>query len=350
MSSTPHPTDQHSSLDSDAAARGVLATMGIIDPQDTPRFTPLGGGVSSDIWLVETDTARLVLKRPKHQLNVTSTWIVPLTRGQAEADWLTWVGEHFPTSVPHVLGFSPESFTIALSFFPPTTHTNWKTDLMAGSVDSGFAAELGKLLAGIHQTSFATPHLAEKFPHDDLFYSLRIEPFLERTATALPEVSQPLSTVIQSLTTTSLALVHGDFSPKNILVDRTLPHPRPIVLDAECAVWGDPAFDVAFCLTHLALKSIHVKGTTDALIDAATQFRSSYLDAVGDEIGQGVNTRLTALIPSLLLARVVGGSPAGYLTATQEKRVTDAATVSLLTGEACGPLLHPDKANMDLPW
>ena len=350
MTSGIHPTDHEFSSDSDAQARGVLASMGLIDSQATPSFTALTGGVSSDIWLVETDQSRLVLKRPKHQLNVSSTWIVPVDRGQAEAEWLTWVGEHFPQHVPQVLGFSPDSFSIALSFFPPTTHTNWKTDLMSGSVDVGFAAQLGYVLAGSHTAASDQPDLADRFRYDDLFYSLRIEPFLERTATALPDVADALSGVIESLTSTSLAVVHGDFSPKNILVDHTVTPSRPIVLDAECAVWGDPAFDVAFCLAHLALKSVHVEGAGEAIIEAATQFRSSHRDAVGGDLGRGVDDRLTALIPSLLLARIVGGSPAGYLSDEQKQRVTDAAVTSLLSGEPCGPLLHPQKGHGDLPW
>jgi len=44
--------------------------------------------------------------------------------------------------------------------------------------------------------------------------------------------------------------VHGDVSPKNILVG-----PKgPVLLDAECAWFGEPAFDLAFCLNHLLLK------------------------------------------------------------------------------------------------
>ena len=51
---------------------------------------------------------------------------------------------------------------------------------------------------------------------------------------------------------TKRALVHGDVSPKNILVG-----PRgPVFLDAECAWYGDPAFDLAFCLNHLLLKCL----------------------------------------------------------------------------------------------
>ncbi len=49
-----------------------------------------------------------------------------------------------------------------------------------------------------------------------------------------------------------IALVHGDVSPKKVPAG-----PRgPVFLDAECAWYGDPAFDLAFCLNHLLLKCL----------------------------------------------------------------------------------------------
>src|SRR3546814_18931747 len=61
----------------------------------------------------------------------------------------------------------------------------------------------------------------------------------------------PYTTLFRSASRKS-ALVHGDVSPKNILVSAS----GPVFLDAECAVYGDPAFDLAFCTTHLLLKSV----------------------------------------------------------------------------------------------
>ncbi len=331
-------------------ALSLAESLGLIESPAGVRVSSLSGGVSSDIWLVDTGVDRFVLKRPKGQLSVRSKWVVPLSRAKSEVDWLRVVGEYFPDNVPRVLAFDPNTFAMALSYFPPETHTNWKSDLMAGRVDVSAASELGRLMGKIHYTTAGRPDLPTLFDTGDLFYSLRVEPFLERTAAAIPEVATPVAEVIESLGTTTIALVHGDLSPKNILVDPTLGPTRPIVLDAECAVWGDPAFDVAFCLAHVALKSVHVHGATDQLIDMAREFRHSYLDTCGEEIGSGVSHRLSSLIPALLLARVVGGSPAGYLTAREEEKVIRAAVTSLVSGEPCGSLLHPEKGLSDSPW
>jgi 5-methylthioribose kinase len=340
--------DRDDSLGDDV--RGVLTKMGLVDSSADYHFTPLSGGVSSDIWLIKGGEQSFVLKRPKHRLNVLSEWVVPVRRGQAEVDWLKCVGEHFPHSVPEVLGYDPDTFAIALNYFEPDSYTNWRMELMDGHVDSDFAFQLGELLAHIHTMTYERQELADTFANDDLFESLRIEPFLQRSAVAVPALSEPINRVIFSLRMNRLALVHGDFSPKNILVSHTGDLPRPIVLDAECAVWGDPAFDVAFCLAHLALKSVHVDNSSAQLIDAATAFRTRYLECCPSQLGEQLDQRLRALVPALLLARVVGQSPVDYLSVEEKALVSSAAQASLLSGEPCGFSLHPEKGLSQSPW
>lgn len=347
------PTDPEG--DTEVPLRGVdplelLVSMGIMTLNHQATYTPLTGGVSSDIWLVHNGLESIVLKRAKNRLNVSSTWVVPPNRGQAEVNWLRLVSEMFPDNVPHVIAFDPETFAIALPYLDPNNHTNWQKDLMAAQVEPEFADDLGRLLAEIHKNTFARPELAADFDNEDLFHLLRIEPFLERSASAVPEVADAMERVIHSLRVNRHALVHGDFSPKNILVNRSGNRPRPVVLDAECAVWGDPVFDVAFCLAHLALKSIHVRDSSETIIEAARRFRASYLKACPEELAQGVNQRLGQLVPALLLARVVGASPVGYLTKQEQNLVTQAATHSLISGEPCGPQLHKQTALKDSPW
>lgn len=345
---TPSPFDatEPSSLHPGVLLERMGLGRGIVDA----RFKPLTGGVSSDIWLVESESEQLIVKRPRHQLDVEESWVVPRDRGKVEFEWLRCVGEYFPDAVPRVLAYDPETFAIALSYFPSETHINWKTRLMAGEVDTDFAGLLGQLLGKIHSATYKRPQLAEDFQNGDLFYLLRIEPFLERVGHVIPRAADSIGQLSDSLNSTSIALVHGDFSPKNILVDYTSSPRRPIVLDAECAVWGDPAFDVAFCLTHLALKSIHIPGVSDAFIDAARRFRTAYLDSCPESLAEGVSERLNGLIPALLLARVVGGSPVDYLTSEEKSLVTHAAVTSLISGDPCGSLLHPRKGFSESPW
>ncbi len=114
------------------------------------------------------------------------------------------------------------------------------------------ACEVGRTVARIHAYSAARPELAAQFDTDAIFFEIRLEPYLLATARRHPDLAPVLQRLVAQTQAHAVALVHGDVSPKNILVG-----PRgPVLLDAECAWWGDPAFDIAFCLNHLLLKCL----------------------------------------------------------------------------------------------
>jgi Ser/Thr protein kinase RdoA (MazF antagonist) len=106
-----------------------------------------------------------------------------------------------------------------------------------------------------------------------------------------------------------ISVVHGDVSPKNILVG---PH-GPVLLDAECAWYGDPAFDLAFCLNHLLLKAVLLPQHASALLPSFEALARSYLQAMRFEPAAALEARTAALLPALALARIDGKSPVEYL-------------------------------------
>ena len=103
-------------------------------------------------------------------------------------------------------------------------------------------------------------------------------------------------------------LTLGDFCPKNSFVYGD----RMLALDFEVAHWGDPGFDVAFCLNHLLLKALRFREWSPSYVAAARGFWSSY--AV---VAPGVDeTELAAAreLGVLMLARIDGKSPVEYIT------------------------------------
>ncbi|WP_167132175.1 phosphotransferase family protein [Paramicrobacterium chengjingii] len=300
----------------DEEDRIVLERMGLLGRADAATLVPLSGGVSSDIRLVHTSAGErpLVFKRALTTLRVDAEWHAPIRRGQAEANWLRFAGSVTPECVPQVLATDDDTFAIALEYLPPERFANWKTHLLSGKVDVAFAGAVGRLIGRIHSASASSPGLSRRFANQDLFESLRIEPYLRRTVEAVPEVATELRDVIGLLEAPGRVLIHGDLSPKNILVGPD----SPVVLDAECATWSDPAFDVAFCLTHLVLKSVHLTGHADKFREAADVLRREYLSTVNWEPAEEVDRRIGRILPGLLLARVVGASPVEYLD-TQEQ-------------------------------
>ena len=227
-----------------------LRRMGLLSAEEPARLTPLTGGVSSDISLVEAGGRRFCVKRALPRLKVAAVWEAPVERNAAEAAYMRAVARWLPHAVPRVLGEDAEAGWFAMDYLAPEDHPLWKAQLLAGIVDVDFAAAVGRDLAIIHSRSAADPNIAAAFANDDTFEAIRIEPYLRATGRAHPELAARFDALAQTTLTTKRALVHGDISPKNILEGPG----GPVFLDAECAWFGDPAFDLAFCLNHLLLK------------------------------------------------------------------------------------------------
>lgn len=293
----------------------VLRRMGLVEPGEDVRFTPLTGGVSSDIHLVETARRRFCVKRALARLKVAAVWEVPTGRNAAEAAWIRQVGSWLPDAVPSLLGEDEALGLFAMAFLPPEHNPVWKAQLLDGQVDIAFAGRVGSDLGRIHAASAREPGLAARFAHDAIFGPIRIEPYLLATARAHPDLSAEIEAIAARTLATKKALVHGDVSPKNILCGER----GPVFLDAECACFGDPAFDLAFCLNHLLLKGARRGMPRGAYRDAFEALTDAYLPGIDWEERSALEGRAAALLPVLFLARVDGKSPVEYLREEGER-------------------------------
>lgn len=274
---------------------------------------PLTGGVSCDVWKVDSPAGPIVVKRPLPQLRVAAEWLAPVERGTSEVRWLRRARGVDPHIAPEVLAELPTGHAFAMRFLPGCPV--WKDELMAGRVDADFAAQVGKGIAAVHAATAYNDGDRADFPNDDMFRALRVDPFLLYVAQHDAELAPALAALAADLSGRKIALVHGDVSPKNILVSAD----GPVFLDAECAVYGDPAFDLAFCTTHLLLKAVW---SGDARLDAAAAaLVTAYRAGIDWEDGDDLLLRAGKLSAALLLARVEGKSPAPYLTDPEHKMI-----------------------------
>jgi hypothetical protein len=97
-----------------------------------------------------------------------------------------------------------------------------------------------------------------------------------------------------------------------------------VVLDAECAWFGDPAFDLAFVLNHLLLKGVWRPALRDRYLDAFASLVEGYRAHVRWEPWDDVERRTAALLPALLLARIDGKSPVEYIASDSEREAVRA--------------------------
>ena len=145
---------------------------------------------------------------------------------------------------------------------------------------------------------------------------------------AHPDLTAQIEKIIDRTVTTRKVVVHGDVSPKNILIGPD----GPVLLEAECDWFGDPAFDVAFVLNHLLLTMLVVPHREDALADASLALTEAYKPHVTWEPISDLTTRTALLLPALMLARVDGLSPVEYLTSEHQAHVRTCARGLLTDG------------------
>jgi aminoglycoside phosphotransferase (APT) family kinase protein len=293
--------------------RRFLETLGFGERPD--RAFPLTGGVSSDIWFVEARGRKLCIKRALPALRVAAEWRAPVERNHFEYAWFQRVARILPNAVPPLLGHDEQAQMFAMAFLEPGENPLWKRQLLDGKVDPAFAGLVGETLAMIHGATARDPQTASCFSTNASFHAIRLEPYLEATGRAHADLQPQIATLVTQTASTKLTLVHGDISPKNIL--RGLK--GPIYLDAECAWYGDPAFDLAFCLNHLLLKCLPVPLAAKRLASSFEMMVSAYRARINWEDPVQFEARCAALLPGLLLARVDGKSPAEYITTEKDR-------------------------------
>ena len=278
---------------------------------ETGPAEALSGGVSSEIWKV----GAVCVKRALPRLRVAQRWEAPVERNRYERLWLETAGQAAPGAAPRVLAADDGAGVFAMQYLPLPV---WKERLRLGDARPAFAAQVGATLAAIHAATAGRAEVAERFATDAIFHSIRLEPYLVATGNAHPDLRERLGALVRTTAQTKVCLVHGDVSPKNILV---ADH-GPVFLDAECAWYGDPAFDLAFCLNHLLLKCLWTPSARAAFLDCFDSLSSAYLRGVSFE---DVEKRTASLLPALLLARVDGKSPVEYLSDAQKSLVRNVA-------------------------
>lgn len=290
----------------------------------------LTGGVSSDIRIRQTDDGPIVVKRALDRLKVSADWRANPDRSHIEVRALraaaVLIGnEHVPT----VLWEDRSQHMFAMTLADPKLR-NWKQELLAGVVDRTTAATVGDTLALLHLGSAQTSELAKEFDDQQSFWELRIDPFFLRVATKYPDLAPMIGKVVDAMARRRSVLVHGDFSPKNLLVRGE----DVVVLDFEVAHWGDPAFDLGFCAAHMLLKAWRTAADEKALTEALAKLLTRY----GERFGTGpLDDHLTRMTACLILARTDGDSPVDYQSELNIAQVRSAAR-SMLEMQGVGLL------------
>jgi len=290
----------------------ILLECGLLKSPNA-KLQNLTGGVSSEIYIVKDGKRTFVVKRALHKLKVEDEWFADISRNYAEQEFINYVSKFRPDAVPKLI-FAKRIYSFfAMEFLDG--FTNWKDDLLSGICDLQLAYKAGALLGEIHFRSWDDYEAKQKFNTLENFEQLRIDPYLRTTAEKHPKLSSKILAEAERLRNTKLCLVHGDFSPKNILYSNN----RLVVLDCEVAWFGDPSFDLSFFLNHFFLKSLYHFPKKFNFRQMIKDVLRGYTD-LNNKYANKVKEQTAILLPMLMLARIDGKSPVEYITDENKKR------------------------------
>lgn len=307
-------------MDEAVWVRRVLEEAGLVPPGGHLSAKVLSGGVSSEVVLVEAPASggRFVVKRPFEWFRVVDPWHVPKRRARIEQKATRLFQTHLPDQVAPLLHFVDDPEDPVLVFHAAgAAWRPWKEHLLAGHADVAVARRIGRLLARLHALS---NNLAKDTLRDDaLFQAQRIEPYLNMAAHRVPEAAPMLDSLAERFFERD-DLVHGDFTPKNLLVAPN--GPGLWLIDHEVVTRGDAAFDLASLCNHLGVKSLHQPTHGHGYLACAQAATSAYLESdVGPRPDPVDLSRRSLLwLPALFLARMVGTSPVEYLDANTKAK------------------------------
>lgn len=301
--------------------RAYLVGRSLVTADDSVATVQLSGGVSGRVFRVDRlGSASWVVKQALPQLQVEVVWRSDPSRIHVEAEAMRWLNAALaPGWVPRLVYDDPANHVIVMEAVPEPCPT-WKSQLLQGRVDPTVVARVGSLLARIHFAGYRDrDRVSRLFGERRHFEELRLDPYYRFAGRVVPEVAPFLEALCESTLAQTRTFVHGDFSPKNLLLNGG----RVVLVDHEVAHLGDPAFDLGFAMAHFLGKFNHLRECRPVLHDSMHEFWRTYRATVGRLHDDGFEDRAVSHSLACVLARAVGKSPLEYLEADARERQRD---------------------------
>lgn len=284
-----------------------LVERGLVPPDADAQVRTLGGGVSNVVLSVTAGDLRAVVKQALPRLRVEAEWLAKQERAITEGEALRLAAGIDAALVPRLLDLDPHRCALTIELAPETWE-NWKDQLLAGEADAAVAAAIGRFTGQLHGDT-AGGQLPARFDDEEAFRQLRVAPYYEAVAARHPDLGPRIGALAERMLAARRCLVHGDLSPKNVLVGDG----RVWLLDFEVAHLGDPVFDLAFMLNHFMLKAVNRPDAVEGYVACADAFVESYAAVARPLLPP--EGYLAAHLGVLMLARIDGKSPVEYLGA-----------------------------------
>ncbi|MCE5234970.1 MAG: aminoglycoside phosphotransferase family protein [Eubacteriales bacterium] len=300
----------------------------VISEEEGYQVDYCSGGVSCLAAFITAGKREALVKQARTKLNVAVEWLADQSRIATESKANGVYFSYVPDCAPRVIFYDADNY-ILVREAAPRDCTMWKSDLLEGILDFGVAYKTIEALARIHNETFMDAAVAKEFADCNVFHQLRISPYIEYVMEQYPRLAQDIGEIRETLLSRKMALVHADYSPKNILVkDRKI-----CILDFEIAHYGDPVFDLSFFLNHIALKSVKNKQWAAGYLNMLAYMADAYFSIIRYDCRANIEPYSVRLLGLLMLARIDGKSPVEYLCDDSDKALVRRVAAQLIRGE-----------------
>jgi len=293
-----------------------LLDRGISKADDDCRIDYCGGGVSGTVAFVQINGRDMIIKQALAKLKVAEDWQCDPNRMQIEMKSNDIYHKLVPDNAPEVYFYDHDNYILGRAAAPEHC-VMWKSDLLGGILDFDVAKKVIYSLVTVHNECSRDKQAAEDFADKAIFYDLRIAPYIEFILKKHPQLTDFTKPIIAELMDSAITLIHGDFSPKNIMLDKR----KVYIMDFEVAHYGHPSFDLAFFSTHFVLKSVKNRQFGAVYLDMLNYMLGIYFDRVDCMDKTALENSYVRLLSLIMIARVDGKSPAEYLTDDGDKEL-----------------------------
>lgn len=287
-----------------------LREKDLVAKDEPVTVTDLLGGVSCRVLKVVTPSKRWVIKQALPKLRVAQEWLASPERMEHEEECIDYVSQmDIPGAVPEILHRDRDNHLCIMTCAAEGS-MNWKELLLSGQAQTEIAASAGFLLGCLHQRSYGDETAARHLDDKRFFHELRLDPFYGRIAELHPKLADKVGSHGAALASSCICFVHGDYSPKNILVNGG----DLFLVDFEVGHFGHPSFDLGFMLAHLTLKTIKFWKRKEDFLPLIHGFWAAYNRVATFESESWHERSLLPHLGCVLLARLDGKSPVDYVT------------------------------------
>ncbi len=306
-----------------------LKDHGIINESEAYLINYCSGGVSCPVALIESGDRTLLIKQGRARLAVKEEWLADPSRTNLEGKGAAYYHKYLPEIQPDVVINDEENHIFVREAIPAGCHM-WKADLMEGILDFKVAERTMETLATVHNCSAKDPEVPRVFNNYNNIYELRVSPYIQFVAKKYPQLTKVSDEVSDMIMNTHQVLVHGDYSPKNIIVT---PERQVCVVDSEPVHCGNAICDISNFTTHIVLKSAYLRKYSAAFLNMLVDMTDTYFSRIDFDDPKTVEANCMKALGMTVLARIDGKSPAEYITDDETKELVRKMSFRLIESD-----------------